>query len=113
MKALFYFVLVINCLIVQLPATIFASENTPYDICVLSYNNDNKLVILKYHSITGQSWLYSKQGFKSLPEKSTPPVSNYKVKISSLNQKNWFATRIDTKSGKTWKLQKGMWVEYQ
>lgn len=113
MKTWLSVVLLINCLLIQLPSPLLANENTPYDICVLSYNNDAKLVILKYNNVTGQSWLYGKQGFKSLPENNKLPVSNYKVQISSLNQNKWFATRIDTRSGKTWKLQKGMWIEYQ
>jgi hypothetical protein len=95
---------------VQASQTVMASENSPFALCVGTYKNNTKSVVLKYNKITGRSWLLNKDKFEKIPEKKSIPRSNYTIVVMPVKN-GWFATRIDTKSGKTWRLKNRMWVK--
>jgi len=89
-----------------------ANEEGPYKVSVASYKDATKYIVLKHNTVTGESWVFGKQGLEKLPEQEAVPASNYAVEIVPLLQ-GWFATRIDTLSGRTWSIKKGRWGEYK
>lgn len=107
------FVIVLVCWsMIQAPRYVWASGSGPFEFSTCSYDNNAKVIVLKLNKITGETWIFNKQSFEAISENRALPSSNYKVMIKPLKQ-GWFAMRLDTMSGKTWKLRKGLWVEYK
>lgn len=89
---------------------IMASVEGPFEVILSSYNKGTEYIIMKYNRETGETWIRGNDGFESLPENQKIPESLYQITITDYNS-GWLATRIDTRSGKTWTLRAGKWFE--
>lgn len=105
-------ILLVSWFLIPAPHNVWASKSGPYELSACSYKNNTKAVILKLNKNNGKSWILNNKSWEAIAEKTALPSSVYKIMIMPLGQ-GWFAVRIDTLSGKTWKLKKGIWVEYQ
>lgn len=101
----------ISFILLCVPVSVFASDETPYTVSVASYRNGTKCAIMKYHKFTGTAWLLGKNGFQEISESQAIPRSTYHIEITPLMQ-GWNATRIDTKTGQTWRVSEGQWITF-
>ena len=63
---------------------------------------------VKYDRVTGQTWIAVKGKWSMIEEKDDLPKSIYKIIIIPLSN-DFEAVRIDTHSGKSWRLRGGKW----
>jgi hypothetical protein len=63
---------------------------------------------IKYDRLTGETWMAIKGKWVVIEEKVTLPKSLYKIIIIPLRS-DFEAVRLDTRSGKSWRLQGGNW----
>ena len=86
-------------------------EAGPYDVALLTLKNDWHAI--RYNRQTGDSW-YSLQGdWKSIPEadQSAPPPGYYKLLLTASGANDFIALRLETKSGRSWRLAALKWIE--
>jgi hypothetical protein len=89
-----------------------SDKNQPYDIISFSYNAETKFSVLKYNRFTGETWVLGKKGYETIQEEKAIPESLYKIEIAGIT-KGWYATRLDTKTGRIWRVDNGKWVEFR
>ncbi len=63
---------------------------------------------IKFDRVTGQTWMAIKGKWVLIPEKDPLPKSLYKIIMIPLRS-DFEAVRLDTHSGKSWRLQAGNW----
>lgn len=87
------------------------SSDGAYNIEIVSTGNGWELIRYDQHS--GESWQYLENSWQLLQEKKKPDKSEYVVRMAGEN--GWFASRLDTISGKFWILDTvdntHLWVE--
>ena len=86
------------------------AQQRQYDVSSVSYNDDTKMIVLKYNRFTGETWILAGKGYDTIPEDKAIPESLYKIDIIAI-KKGWYATRIDTNTGRTWTVNQGKWKE--
>lgn len=103
---------VLGLILISIPLYALADEDQPYNISVVSYRNESKIIVLKYNRYTGTAWILGTNGFQEVPENEAIPFSEYQIEITAILE-GWYATRIDMRTGKTWTVDDGQWIAFE
>lgn len=81
---------------------------------VASYTAKGQWVLIRYHQVTGQSWLADQGRWNALQEQQAPDASTYRILLlrADNDAKGFAAARIDQQSGAVWWLNQNRWLRF-